>query len=61
VIASGGIGRLMELLPHPLADASQAPMFRLLEDQSNVFQGGLFGGLRSWIGLEEGQGGRLLE
>ena len=51
----------MELLPHPLADASQAPMFRLLEDQSNVFQGGLFGGLRSWIGLEEGQGGRLLE
>ena len=24
-MASGGIGRLLQLLPHPLADAGQAP------------------------------------
>ena len=31
---------LTELLPNPLADAVQAPMLGLLEQQDNVFQGG---------------------
>jgi hypothetical protein len=55
VTASGGIGRLTELLPNPLADAGQAPMLGPLEDLGNVFLGGLRGSLRGWVGLEEGE------
>jgi hypothetical protein len=37
-MASAGIGRLTELLPHPLADAGQAPMLSLLEKQEKVLK-----------------------
>ena len=61
VLASGGTRSLTELLPHPLTDASQAPMLCLLEEQDHIPQGGLFGSLRGRIGLEESQGRGLLE
>jgi hypothetical protein len=54
-MASGGIGRLTELLPNPLADAGQASMLSLLEKQEKVFQGGLRCGLRCRVGLKEGE------
>jgi hypothetical protein len=36
-------------------------MLCLLEDEGNIFQGSLLCGLGRRIGLEESQGGRLLE
>ena len=44
---------LMELLPYPLADAGQASMLCLLEDQGNRLQGSLRCGLGRRKRLEE--------
>jgi hypothetical protein len=51
VMASGGIGGLGELLPNPLADAAQAPMFCLLEKHKQV--------LKARLVLRPGVSGRL--
>ena len=54
-MASGGIGRLLQLLPNALTNVGQAPMLCLLEQQENVFQGGLCRSLRGRVGLEESE------
>jgi hypothetical protein len=54
-------GWLLQLLPNTLADAAKAPVLCLLENQEQVFQGGLCCGLRCRVGLKEGQSRRPLE
>ena len=52
--------RLLKCLPDVLADFRRIGMMRLLEDCCQFVQGSCFGGLGSWVGLQEDQGRVLL-